>query len=229
MTMAAPPRSLIVACGALAREIGAIVKLNKLDGVDVEYLPGRLHNKPDEIPERVRARIRAARSEYDQILVGYADCGTGGRLDKVCEEEGAIRMPGPHCYEIYAGPADFNTMADEHPGTFYLTDYMVRYFDIIVWRGLGLDRHSQLLETYFGNYTRVVHLAHDDDPDLFVAAQEQADRLGLTYERHDCGYGDLEPLVVNFVRSRGPELQTTGDNLQGKQIPNDRDNPQFSH
>lgn len=203
MTAAAPPRLLIIACGALAREIGAIISLNDLHNISVEYLPGRLHNRPEQIPERVRARIRAARADFDRILVGYADCGTGGLLDRVCSEEGVERLPGAHCYEIYAGPADFATMAADQPGTFYLTDYMVRYFDIIVWCGLGLDRHPQLLSTYFGNYTRVVHLAHDDDPDLFAAAQSQAARLGLTYERLDCGYGDLEPIIVNVSRRVG--------------------------
>jgi len=207
MTTAAPPRSLIVACGALAREIGAIVSINKLQNVSVEYLPGRLHNRPEQIPERVRERIRAARPRYDRILVGYADCGTGGLLDKVCEEEAVERLPGAHCYEIYAGPADFATMAEDQPGTFYLTDYMVRLFDIIVWSGLGLDRHPELLPTYFGNYTRVVHLAHDDNPDLFTTAQEQASRLGLAYERLDCGYGDLEHLIVNHVEIRTPSPQ----------------------
>ncbi len=204
MTTAAPPRTLIVACGALAREIQAIISLNDLHSVSVEYLPGRLHNHPDRIPERVRERIRAALGDYDRILVGYADCGTGGLLDKVCREEGVERLPGAHCYEIYAGPADFATMADEQPGTFYLTDYMVRHFDIIVWNGLGLDRHPELLPTYFGNYTRVVHLAHDDDPDLFAAAQEQAHRLGLAYERLGCGYGDLEQIIVDHVQIRTP-------------------------
>lgn len=204
MTTAAPPRSLIVACGALAREIQAIISMNDLRNTSVEYLPGRLHNRPEQIPERVRERIRAARPHYDRILVGYADCGTGGLLDKVCEEEGVERLPGAHCYEIYAGPADFATMAEDQPGTFYLTDYMVRLFDIIVWSGLGLDRHPELLPIYFGNYTRVVHLAHDDDPDLFAAAQEQAARLGLAYERLDCGYGDLEQLIVEQVEIRTP-------------------------
>ena len=204
MTTAAPPRSLIVACGALAREIQAIVSINDLRNVSVEYLPGRLHNRPEQIPERVRTRIRNARPHFDRILVGYADCGTGGMLDKVCEEERVERLPGAHCYEIYAGPTDFATMAEDQPGTFYLTDYMVRYFDIIVWSGLGLDRHPELMPMYFGNYTRVVHLAHDDDPELFAAAQEQAARLGLVYERLDCGYGDLEHLIVDHVEIRTP-------------------------
>lgn len=202
MTPAAPPRSLIVACGALAREIEAIIKINDLDNVTVEYLPGRLHNRPDDIPERVRAKIRGARGKFDHIYVGYADCGTGGKLDEVCRQEGVERLPGAHCYEIYAGPTDFATMASEQPGTFYLTDYMVRLFDIIVWRGLGLDRHPELRDAYFGNYTRVMHLAHDDDPDLFALAQEQASRLGLTYERLDCGYGDLQQLIVDNVEIR---------------------------
>ncbi len=202
MTSAAPSRSLIVACGALAREIGAIIKTNNLDHVTVEYLPGRLHNRPDDIPERVRDKIRRARGDFDHIFVGYADCGTGGKLDEVCRQEGVDRLPGAHCYEIYAGPTDFATMASEQPGTFYLTDYMVRLFDIIVWRGLGLDRHPELRDTYFGNYTRVVHLAHNHDPDLFALAQQQAKRLGLEYTRLDCGYGDLERHIVDQVEIR---------------------------
>lgn len=188
-----PQRTLVIGCGALARELRDLVELNRLDHVDVECLPAALHNRPSEIPEAVRERIHRARAAggHDRILVGYADCGTGGRLDAVCDAEGVERIPGAHCYEFYAGSAAFAELFDAEPGSFYLTDYLVRHFDRIVISGLGLDRHPQLRDDYFGNYRRLVHLAQTDDPELERLARAAADRLGLTYHPHPSGYGEL--------------------------------------
>jgi uncharacterized protein DUF1638 len=183
------PRVLIVGCGALAREIVALTR--DLPNVDVTCLPATLHNRPGGIPAAVRDRIRRRRAGYDRIFVAYADCGTGGMLDRVLEEEGVERLPGAHCYEFYAGRPDFARLTDEEPATFFLTDFLARNFDRLVIRGLGLDRHPELMAQYFGNYRRLVYLAQTNDPDLVAAARRGADRLGLEFELRQTGYGEL--------------------------------------
>lgn len=174
-------RVLVIACGALARELGEITA--NIDGLDFECLPAWLHNRPEQIPEAVRRRIRGARGDYDTILVGYMDCGTGGLLDRVCEEEGTQRLPGAHCYELYAGAGAFADLQESELGTFYLTDYLVRHFDRLILQGLGIAAHPELRDAYFGNYTRVVHLVQEPDPRLDAAARRAAASLGLRYER----------------------------------------------
>jgi Protein of unknown function (DUF1638) len=184
------PRVLVVGCGALARELVELTR--PLPNVDVACLPPELHNRPGGIPARVRARIRQGRREgYEQIFVAYADCGTGGLLDPVLAEEGVERLPGAHCYEFFAGRTDFARMADEEPGTFWLTDFLARNFDRLVIRGLGIDRHPELEPLYFGNYRRVVYLSQIEDPDLLVLARRAAERLGLAFEHRHTGYGAL--------------------------------------
>jgi hypothetical protein len=178
--------------------------------MDLTCLPASLHNRPDRIPDAVRGRIRRARADgYDRIFVAYADCGTGGLLDVVLEAEGVERLEGAHCYEVYAGRAAFAELSEEEPGTFYLTDFLVRNFDRLVIRGLGLDRHPELLSVYFGNYRRLVYLAQTDDPVLALAAARGADRLGLAFEHRFVGLGELKPAIGAFVRgvtdSRSPE------------------------
>ena len=176
-------RILVIACGALAREVLAL----RLDHIDVACLPAQLHNHPRRIPAAMRAKIRANRSSYDEILCLYGDCGTGGELDRVLEEEGVRRIEGAHCYAFYAGDEAFSRLSEEEPGTFYLTDFLVRHFDALIIRGLGLDRFPQLRDDYFGNYRRVVHLAQFDDPELTAKAKAAADRLGLAFERRFTG------------------------------------------
>ena len=185
----APPRVLIVACGALAREIVALTR--GLPNVDVTCLPPALHNRPGGIPGAVRERIRRRRAGYDAVFVAYADCGTGGLLDRVIREEGVERLPGAHCYELFAGRAAFARLTDDEPATFFLTDFLVRNFDRLVLQGLGLDRHPELLPTYFGNYRRVLYLAQTDDPALRAAAERAAACLGLPFEFRLSGLGDL--------------------------------------
>ena len=187
----APPqgRTLVIACGALARELREITAA--VEGLDFECLPARLHNRPEQIPEAVRRRIRAARGAYGTILVGYMDCGTGGLLDRVCTEEGVERLPGAHCYELYASPELFADLQEAEPGTFYLTDYLVRHFDRLILQGLGIAAHPELRDAYFGNYTRVVHLVQEPDGELETVARRAAASLGLRYERLVCGYGGL--------------------------------------
>ena len=190
------PETLIVGCGALARELATLTR--DMPSVTVSLLPALLHNRPDGIPGAVRERVRAARAtgSWDRVLVAYADCGTGGLLDRVCEEEGVERLPGAHCYEVYAGRAAFAALHDEEPGTFYLTDFLVRAFEALVWRGLGLDRHPQLRDAYFGNYRRVVYLAQSTDSELASRARACAERLGLAFELRETGLGGLGAAVA---------------------------------
>jgi hypothetical protein len=185
--MTAQPRTLVIACGALARELVAVIEASRLDALEVTCLPAILHNRPQEIPGAVRRKIRANRDRFDTILCLYGDCGTGGMLDAVLAEEGVERIEGAHCYEFYMGTPDFTALADEEPGTFFLTDYLVRHFDRLIVKGLGLDRYPELRNDYFGNYTRVVHLAQFDDPAMTAKARLAADRLGLAFERRFTG------------------------------------------
>ena len=167
-----PPRTLIIACGALAREVTGLIAAHGWSHMSLTCLPADLHNRPARIPALLRARLDAARGKYDRTVVMYGDCGTGGALDRVVDEYGAERMPGDHCYATYAGEDDFAQLAEAEPGTFYLTDYLVRQFDTIVWKGLGLDRHPQLRDTYFGNYTTLMYLAQTEDEALEAAARK---------------------------------------------------------
>lgn len=194
-----PPRVLVIGCGAMARELLAIVARNDLQNMEVTCLPGKYHNTPQLIPAAVEERIVAAADDYDRIFVAYGDCGTGGGLDAVIERHLVERLPGAHCYEFLAGAALFNALHDSEPTTFYLTDFLVRNFDLLVWRGLGLDRYPQLRDDYFGNYTRVVYLAQLDLPELTERAREAAHRLGLEFERRLVGYGELEPALVEVA------------------------------
>lgn len=184
-------RVLVVACGALAREIVALKRFNGWEHVDVQCLPPELHNRPERIPEAVRAEVASARERYSKIFVAYADCGTGGRLDRVLEAEGIERLPGAHCYEFFATSAAFAALADEEPGTFYLTDFLVRHFERLFVQGLGLDRHPELAQEYLRNYRRMVYLVQSREPELAAEARSIAERYGLEYVERETGYGDL--------------------------------------
>jgi len=191
MTPSRPPRTLIIACGALAQELLAVIKANGWSHMSVTCLPADLHNRPERIPELLRAKIRDTRDGYDQVLALYGDCGTGGLLDTMLAEEGVARIDGAHCYEFYAGHDVFEDMHEREIGTFYLTDYLVRHFDRLIIQGLGLDRHPELFPMYFGNYNRLVYLAQTEDPALTDRARAAADRLGLAFERHQTGMNGL--------------------------------------
>lgn len=189
------PRTLVIACGALARELVELIEREGWDHMEITCLPAIWHNTPAKIPGGVQQKIRANRDRYDHIFCAYADCGTGGLLDEVLAEEGVERLPGPHCYATYAGQAVFAEMAERDPACFYLTDYLVRQFDHLIVEGLGLDRYPELLEIYFGNYTTLVYLAQSDDPALDTKAQQAAERLGLAFQRVRTGYGELESVL----------------------------------
>lgn len=184
-------RVLVLACGALAREITALIRINRWDHVDLACLPAILHNTPDRIPDAVRAAVAEHAGRYERILLGYGDCGTGGGLDRVCDELGLERLPGAHCYAFFSGVEDFLARSEDEIGTFYLTDFLARQFDAFVIRPLWLDTHPELLEMYFGHYDRLVYLAQTEDEDLTRRARAAADRLGLAFERRFTGYGDL--------------------------------------
>jgi hypothetical protein len=186
---------LVIACGAIARELVRIRDLNGWQHVEFQCLPAELHNTPEKIPAAVTAKINQERGNYRRIFIAYADCGTGGLLDRALEGTGIERIPGAHCYEFYAGSEAFHEMADEEPGSFYLTDFLVRHFDRLVVRGLGLDRQPQLMPMYFGNYKRVVYLAQTQSEELQAMARDQAAYLGLDYHFHHSGDQPLSLLL----------------------------------
>ena len=196
----APDAPLIIACGALAGELRAVLG----DAVDVRYLPANLHNRPERIVPAVEAVLAEAPGR--RTFVAYADCGTGGRLDGLlARHPGVTRLPGAHCYELFAGSARFGALHDEQPGTFFLTDFLSRHFDALVWQGLGLDRHPSLRDVYFGNYTRVVLLSQTDGPaldDVVAAGRAAAARLGLAFEHHPVGRRRLAAALPITVRAR---------------------------
>jgi hypothetical protein len=204
--MASDTGVLVIACGALAREIVALREANGWAHLDVTCLPAELHNRPQLIPAAVREKIRANRGRYRSMFVAYADCGTGGLLDKVLAEEGVERIAGAHCYEFFAGHEAFTELAESEPGTFYLTDFLLRHFERLVIRGLGLDRHPQLLPQYFGNYRRLVYLAQLPAPGQVELARAAAQRLGLSFEHRVTGYGALS---TSLQRQAGKPLEET--------------------
>lgn len=202
--MASAGRQLVIACGALAHEIAALRGAYGWLSLDVHCLAPELHNRPERIAPAVREAIAARRTQYERIFVAYADCGTTGALDAVLREEGVERIEGVHCYQFFATPEAFAELADEEPGSFFLTDFLVRHFDRLVFRGLGLDRHPELQPQYFAHYRRLVYLAQRHDPDLAVAAQSIASRLGLEYHFRHTGYGGLERSLRRFVVEGAP-------------------------
>ncbi len=191
-------QTLLITCGALAREMIAILKHNNLDNMKVECLPAHLHNTPQLIPQAVRDKIHQYRDKFQRIIVLYADCGTGGQLDKVLEEEGVERIAGVHCYELFAGHQAFADIVDAEVGTFFLTDFLAQHFDRLVWKGLGLDKNPKLVKAYFGNYTRLLFLAQSENPKARQNAERAAEKLGLRFEVRHTGYGAYETFLTSI-------------------------------
>lgn len=183
-------RILLIACGALAHEILSLKRANGWDHMDLQCLPAKLHLYPEKITAEVEKAVLRNRDRYDRIFVVYADCGTGGLLQAKCAELGVEMVAGPHCYAFYEGVDRFGEHEDEITA-FYLTDFLVRQFDAFVWRPMGLDRHPELRDMIFGNYTKLVYQAQTDDAALRARAEDCARRLGLDYEYRFTGYGDL--------------------------------------
>lgn len=192
-------RVLLVACGALAREILDLIDQNGWTHLDLTCLPAIFHNHPEKIAPGIEAAIRKHQSDYQKIFVVYADCGTGGQLKTVCDTLGVEMLQGPHCYSFFEGNQNFAQRSESEFTAFYLTDFLVRQFDAFVWEPLGLARHPELLGTYFGNYEKLVYQAQTDDPDLTARAQDYAKRMGLQFERRFTGYGDLEVELNNVA------------------------------
>lgn len=183
---------LLIGCGALAHEILALKSANSWDHMTLRCLPAKLHLYPDQITPAVRDAIYKGWNDgFETIYILYADCGTGGHLDALCEKEGVERIAGPHCYSFFDGNEAFAKKADDEMRSFYLTDFLVKQFDAFVWKPMGLDRHPELRDMYFGNYEKLIYLAQTDDEALDLKAKECADRLGLAFERRSTGYGDL--------------------------------------
>ncbi len=204
MTQATQSRPLVLACGALVSELRAVLDSNGLSTqVDVRYLPANLHNRP----ERIEPALRELLAELDPdgsrpVLLGYADCGSGGGLDRLLAERPNIRrLPGSHCYEFFTGGEAFKELHEEELGTFFLTDFLAKHFEPILWQGLALDRHPELLPMYFGNYTRVVLLSQKDDPSVVLAAQAAAERLGLAFEHRHVGLQPFNDAVTVTLSS----------------------------
>jgi hypothetical protein len=198
-----PSRSgkvLLIACGALAHEILALKAANGWTHLDLQCLPAKLHLWPERIIPAVEVAVAAARGSYDQVFVVYADCGTGGLLQAACDRLGVEMVEGPHCYAFFEGNAAFAARAETEFDAFYLTDFLVRQFDAFVWKPMGLDRHPELRDMYFGNYRKLVYQAQVNDPALDAKAEDCARRLGLEYERRFTGYGDL---AVTLARVAG--------------------------
>ncbi len=190
---------LLIACGALAHEILALKKANGWSHLDLQCLPANLHLWPDRIVTAVEASVTEHRAAYDQIFVVYADCGTGGQLFDKCKELGVEMVEGPHCYSFFEGNAGFAERSEHEFTAFYLTDFLVRQFDAFVWKPMGLDRHPELRDMFFGNYTKLVYQAQINDPALDAKAQDCAARLGLAYERRFTGYGDLATTLARVA------------------------------
>ena len=183
-------RILLIACGALAREILDLKALNGWDHMDLTCLPAKYHLFPDKITDAVREAVNKHRDAYASVFVVYADCGTGGQLQSACADLGVEMIAGPHCYSFFEGNDRFAQNGDDL-GTFYLTDFLVRQFDAFIIKPMGLDRHPELRDMYFGNYQTLVYQAQTDDPELTRKAKDCAHRLGLAFERRFTGYGDL--------------------------------------
>jgi hypothetical protein len=202
MKRAEAEKVLVIACGMIAREVLAVKERLGLDHVELTCLPAEFHYRPDRIAPAMDAAILKARAEgYKHIFAGYADCGTGGMLDKVLDKHGVERMPGPHCFAFYQGMDAFAKVADDDMMSFYMTDFLCRQFEAFFIKPLGLDRHPELARDFFGNYEKVIYLAQTDDPELEKVAIDAARMLGLGYEKRRTGYGDLEPGLARAARN----------------------------
>jgi len=190
---------LVIACGALAKEITALIKINNWNHLQLRYLPAKLHNEPHKIPQNIRKNLINAQNKFSQIFVGYADCGTGGKLDCLIKEFGVQRLPGAHCYEFLSSTLNFNKLIEEEPRTFFLTDFLVKSFEKLVWQGLKINIHPELLNIYFGNYRRLIYLAQTECKDLQMQAEEIAKKLRLNYLYRYTGYGELTPALKDLT------------------------------
>ena len=192
-------RLLVIGCGALAEELSALKRANQWTALDIKCLDAALHNRPERIADRLESVLAQHHAEYTNILIAYADCGSGGAVDRVAQQFNAQRLPGAHCYEFYATSPVFAALAEAEPGTFYLTDFLVRHFDRLVIEEMKLDEHPELEEMLFGRYRKVVYLAQGDSTELLDQAERAATRLKLPLEMVTTGYGLLAKTVEEEV------------------------------
>lgn len=200
--MSADSRPLIIACGALVSELREVLTASGFaDAVEVKYLPANLHNRPENISPEIAALLDE--NLHRSVFVAYADCGTGGHLDLLLAKyPGVQRLPGAHCYEFFAGATTFSAAHEQEPGTFYLTDFLAKHFDALVWQGLGLDEHPELRDTYFGNYQRVVLFSQTNNLEIVSAGKAAAAQLGLEFEHHHVGLTNFSKMIpVSFLNS----------------------------
>lgn len=186
-----------IICGALAREVLAIVKKHNWDA-EVFGIPAIDHMFPERIAPDVEKRFLEIKAQFERVIVVFGDCGSRGALDAMLQKHGLERIEGPHCYEMYGGQT-FHNLMEEEPGTFFLTDFLVRGFNGTIMKGLGLDRFPELKEEYFRNYTRLVYLVQNEDSELVEKARQIADYLALPLELRVTGYGLLEERLVKMM------------------------------
>ena len=190
---------LVIACGALAKEITALIRMNNWTHLQLRYLPAKLHNEPKNIPQNIRKYLVNAQNKFSRIFIGYADCGTGGKLDNLLEEFGVQRLPGAHCYEFFSSTQTFSKILKEEPGSFFLTDFLVKSFEKLIWQGLKINNHPELLNIYFRHYKRLVYLAQTESQVLQTQARVIAQRLELNYFYRFTGYGALGPALSDLT------------------------------
>ena len=195
----------LVICGALAREVKDIVDRRGWN-VDIYGVSALLHLYPSRIVDELRVKLHDLRPRYEKLVVVYGDCGMTGKLEPLLEEVGASRLRGPHCYEMFAGEERFAETMEARPGTFFLTDWLVRNFDCAVVRGLGLDRHPDIKSILFGNYEAIVYLRQVPNPRLAAKATDIAKYLGLPLEIEDVGLGELEERLAALVETDSPSV-----------------------
>ena len=188
---------LILACGAIAREVIDLLRINNLPHIDLHCLPAILHNTPDKIPFAVKNAFDNYKVQYSKIFLAYADCGTGGKLEKLCAEYDIEMIDGPHCYSFFEGNKKFEELGETT--SFYLTDFLVRQFESFVWKPLGLDKHPELISMYFGNYEKLVYQSQSSDNNLIELAKTHAEKLNLNFEHRHTGFGDLEKFVKKLA------------------------------
>jgi hypothetical protein len=202
---------VVIACGALAKEILEIQRVNNLS-FELTCIPAAIHNTPQEIPQAVEKKILEAKENNKEVFVAFADCGTGGQLDTVLNKHAVQRLPGAHCYEFYSTSLVFSEMMEQEIGTFFLTDFLARHFEVLVIKGLGMDKHPELMSMYFGNYKRLVYLSQSHDDDLMLRAKQAAQKLGLEFIHRYTGFGDLEH-HLNIYKAFSEPVEVKNDSL----------------